>query len=199
MKREDLKGFELPDDVIDKIMELHGKSVNKTKNDLTTLQAENDTIKSQLAEANVQIESFKGMNIEQIKASADEWKTKAETAQAESTAAILKIKQDHALERELKDVFKVSDLVAVKAHLKGDGIKYNEKEDSFVGLKEQIEPLKESHGAYFADHIPPPQITMGGQSQQQRPVFTIDQIKQMNHKEINANWSAIQETLSKGK
>lgn len=199
MKREDLKGLELADDVIEKIMELHGKATNKVKNELATLQTENDTAKSQLAEANAQIESFKGKNIEQIEASVSEWKTKAETAQAESAAAILKLKQDHALDRDLKEKFKVVDLVAVKAHLKPDGIKYNEKDDNFVGLKEQVDPLKESYGAYFTDHTPPPQITTGGQSQQQRPVYTVEQIKKLSGKEINDNWTAVQEALSKGK
>lgn len=162
MKREQLKELGLEDAAIDKIMAMHGADIEKQKTAAETAKTEADGLKAQLKEANGQIESFKGMNIDQIKASADEWKTKAEQAQAESTSAVMKIKQEHALERELKETFKVADFVAVKAHLKADGIKYNDKDDTFVGLKEQIEPLKESHGAYFADFTPPPQFTAGG-------------------------------------
>jgi hypothetical protein len=55
--------------------------------------------------------------------------------------------------------------VAVKAHLKADGIKFDDKAETFIGLKEQIEPLKESHGAYFSDFKEPPRITAGGNNQ----------------------------------
>lgn len=165
MKREQLKELGLEDAAIDKVMALNGADIEKQKTAAETAKTEADALKVQLADANTQIESFKGMNIEQIKASADEWKAKAETAQAEATATILKVKQEHALERELKETFKVSDLVAVKAHLKADAIKFNDKDETFVGLKEQLDPLKESHGVYFSDFTPPPQITTGGHSQ----------------------------------
>jgi len=118
MKREDLKKIELSDEAIDKIMAMHGADIEKQKTAAETAKTEADSLKSQLTEANKQIDGFKGMDIEGV--------------------------------------------VAVKAHLKSDGIKYNEKDDTFVGLKEQIEPLKESHGAYFADFTPPPQFTAGG-------------------------------------
>lgn len=165
MKREDLKKLELSDEAIDKVMALHGVDIEVHKSKATTAQAEVTGLQTQLSEANTQIESFKGMNIDQIKASADEWKTKAETAQSESASAILKIKQDHALERELKETFKVADLVAVKAHLKADGIKFNDKDETFIGLKEQLDPLKEKYSSYFSDFVKPPEITLGGNNQ----------------------------------
>ncbi len=165
MKREQLKELGLEDAAIDKIMALNGADIEKQKTAAETAKAEADGLKAQLSEANTQIESFKGLDIEGVKKTADEWKTKAEQAQAEASAQVLRIKQEHALERELKDTFKVNDLIAVKAHLKADAIKFNEKDDTFVGLKEQLDPLKESHGAYFSDFTPPPQITTGGNNQ----------------------------------
>lgn len=165
MKREQLKELGLEDAAIDKIMALNGADIEKQKTAAETAKTEADTLKTQLADANTQIESFKSMDIDTIKRSADEWKVKAETAQTEAAQAILKVKQEHALERELKETFKVADAVAVRAHLKADAIKYNEKDDTFIGLKEQLDPLKETHGVYFADFIKPPQITTGGNSQ----------------------------------
>ncbi len=199
MKREQLKELGLEDAAIDKVMALNGADIEKQKAALDTAKTEADALKAQLAEANTAIEGFKKLDVDGIKAAADEYKTKYEQAQAESAAALLKVKQEHALERELKETFKVADLVAVKAHLKADGIKFNDKDETFVGLKEQLDPLKESHGAYFLDQKPTPQITAGGQPPQSGAIFTVDQIKQMSTKEINANWTAVQETLSKGK
>ena len=165
MKREQLKELGLEDAAIDKVMALNGADIEKQKAALDTAKTEADALKAQLAEANTAIEGFKKLDVDGIKAAADEYKTKYEQAQAESAAALLKVKQEHALERELKETFKVADLVAVKAHLKADGIKFNDKDETFVGLKEQLDPLKEKHGAYFLDQKPTPQITAGGNSQ----------------------------------
>lgn len=164
MKKEELVALGVTEEQADKIFAMHGKDIKKHQDAAETAKTETDALKGQLTEANKQIESFKGMNIDQIKATADEYKTKFEQAQTEHAAQLLKIKQDSALERELKETFKVADLVAVKAHLKADALKYSEQDDKFVGLEEQIKPLKESHGAYFADTEPAPRIVAGGQS-----------------------------------
>lgn len=170
MKREDLTKLGLTDDtVIDAIMAAHGKDIEAHKNKNATAQTEIDGLKSQLTEANTAIEGFKKLDVDGIKAAADEYKTKYEQAQTEAAAQVLKIKQDHALERDLKETYKVADLVAVRAHLKADGIKFNEADETFIGLKEQIEPLKEKHSSYFSDYVEPPKITTGGNNQ---PVTT---------------------------
>jgi predicted nucleic acid-binding Zn-ribbon protein len=167
MKREDLKAIGLTDEAqIDAIMAAHGKDVEKFKTSVETSAQEVTTLKTQLGEANSQIEKFKGMKTqEDVDTAVGEWKTKAEQAQSEAAAAILKVKQEHALERDLKEVYKVEDLVAVKAHLKTDDLKYSEKDDTFIGLKEQVEPLKASHGKYFNDYVEPPKIVLGGNNQ----------------------------------
>ncbi len=168
MKREDLKALNLEDTAIDAIMALHGKDIETHKANVSTAQTEAATLKSQLAEANKQIEGFKGMDIESVKKTADDYKTKFETAQTEHAAALLKIKQDNALDKMLKEKYKVkeSELVAVKAHLKSDKLKFSEEDESFVGLDEQVNPLKENHAAYFADSKEPPRIVTGVKSGQ---------------------------------
>lgn len=163
MKREDLTKLGLTDEtVVDGIMKLHGLDIEAHKARITTLQSQYDTAAAQLTEAGNTIEGFKAMKPDELKAAADDYKIKYEQAQTESTAKLLQIKQDHALERELRETYKVADLVAVKAHLKSEALKFNEADESFVGLKEQIEPLKEKHGSYFSDTTPPPVITAGG-------------------------------------
>ena len=165
MKTKDLIELGIAEDVAEKILVIHGKDIEAHKGKLATVENERDALKTQLSEASNQIESFKGMNIDQIKASADDYKAKFEQATADTAAQILKIKQEHALERELKDTYKVKDLVAVKAHLKADALKFNDKDESFLGLKEQLDPLKETYGAYFSDFVEPPKITTGGNNQ----------------------------------
>lgn len=161
MKREDLKALELSDEVIESVMKLHGQTVEKFKTDLTTLRTEADTLKSQLAEADKQIESFKGLDIEGVQKAADEWKAKAEQAQQEAAAKVESLKFDYALEKGLGE-YKVKDPADVLPLLKRDMLKLGE-DGAVIGLKEQVEPLKTSKPYLFVDDTPQPRIVAGGQ------------------------------------
>ena len=86
MQRKFLEELGLEKEVIDKIMAENGadiekqkKAIEKATQDLEKYKAENEGLKTQLSEANTQIQSFKEMDIDGIKASAEEWKTKYET------------------------------------------------------------------------------------------------------------------------
>lgn len=103
MKREMLKELGLEDSVIDKIMAENGKDLEKNKKEtekvsekIKNLESELKTNKQTLVDANSQIEKFKGMDVEGIKASAEEWKTKYETFQADT------IKQKEDFEKQMK-------------------------------------------------------------------------------------------------
>ncbi|RPJ29453.1 MAG: hypothetical protein EHM33_00980 [Chloroflexi bacterium] len=162
MKREQLKKLELSDEQIDKIMAMHGEDVEAQKSKITTAEAEAKTAREQLEEANKQIESFKGMDIEGVKKTADEWKQKAEQAQKDADAQVAKIRFDIALEKELKE-YKVKDPSDVIPHLKADMLKLGE-DGKFIGLKEQVEPLKTSKDYLFASDEKTPVIVTGGQN-----------------------------------
>ena len=100
MERKFLEDLGLEKDVIDKIMAENGKDIEAEKQKLTAQKAELDGIKKQLNEANQQIESFKGMDIEGIKKAAEDWKVKAETAELEAQKDCSNT-FDYALESEL--------------------------------------------------------------------------------------------------
>jgi len=165
MKREDLKKIEgLTDEVIDKIMQLHGQSVESQKSKLTTAETELSSLKKQLEEANQQIESFKGMNIDQIRAAAEEWKAKAEQAQKDAQAQIQQLKFEHALDQALAGA-KAKNVKAVRALLQMDALKLNEADGSIVGLKEQLEKLQSEADYLFESDQPAPKVVAGGNNQ----------------------------------
>jgi hypothetical protein len=163
MKREELIKLGIAEDVVDKIMAMHGQDIEGHKAKLTSTQTELDGIKAQLAEAGKTIEGFKSLNVDQIRASADEWKAKAEQAQKDAAAQVAALKFDHALESALTGA-KVRDSVSVKAHLKTDALRLNE-DGSILGLNEQLETLKKSKGFLFEDTVPTPKIVAGGNNQ----------------------------------
>ncbi len=163
MKREDLKKLGIEDSVIDSIMALHGSDIEKHKTDLATSQTELGTLKTQLGEANSAIEGFKGMNIDQIKASADEWKTKAEQAAVDAQKQVSALKFDHALDGALSGA-KAKNAKAVKALLDMNGLKFNDADGSVVGLDEQLKKVKETNDYLFESDNPTPKIVTGGNS-----------------------------------
>lgn len=177
MKREDLTKLGLTDDaVIDKIMALHGSDIETHKGKLTTAQTELDGLKAQLTEAGATIESFKKLDVDGIKAAADEWKTKAEKAQADGAAQVAALRFDHALDGALTGA-KAKNAKAVKALLQSDALKFNEADGSIIGLKEQLEKVKSENDYLFEAEGETPRVVAGGKSQSILGDKTVDAMR----------------------
>ncbi len=146
MKREFLKRLELADDIIDQIMAEHGKGIEKYKTANETQKTELDGLKEQLAEANKTVESFKDLDVEGIKKAADEWKAKAEKADADAKAKIEAMQFDHALDGALTGA-KAKNIKAVKALLDMEKVKL--EDGKITGLDSQLEALKTENGYLF--------------------------------------------------
>jgi phage shock protein A len=98
MKREDLEKLGITDkDQLDKIMALHGQSVESNKTKVATMQTELDGLKTQLTDANNQIKSYKDMNIDDIKKAASDWEAKAKEAETNAQKQIAELKFNTAL------------------------------------------------------------------------------------------------------
>ena len=163
MKRDEIKkllGDAATDEVLDQLMALHGKSVEAGKTALTAAQAEITGLKKQVEEAGAQIEKFKDLDIEGVKKTADEWKTKAEEARTEADAQIAKLKFDHALDSALTGA-KAKSPKAVKALLDADLLKLAD-DGKISGLKEQLETLQKDNDYLFESDAPAPKVVTGG-------------------------------------
>jgi predicted phage tail protein len=198
MKRDDLEKLGLTKEVIDSVMALHGADIETHKGKVTTAEATVATLQTQLTDANAQIEQFKGMNVDQIKAAADEWKTKFETAQTEAANQLAQVKFDHALESALNGA-KAKNVKAVQALLSRDNLKLTD-DGKILGLDEQLTKIKTDNDYLFEDARPTPKIVTGGKVQA-GTVLSMEQIKTMSTADINKNWDAVQQTLAaqKGK
>jgi len=161
MKRDDLKKLELTDEAIDAIMSLHGKSTQTAKSEAEQAKAEAENLKAQLQEASTTIEGFKAMKPDELKAAADEWKAKAEQAQADAAAQIAALRFETALDGALTGA-KAKNPKAVKALLDAANLKYNEADGSIIGLNEQLEKVKADNDYLFESDKPAPRIVSGG-------------------------------------
>lgn len=112
------------------------------------IQTEKDAaaaLQTQLAEANTAIQSFKDMDIDGIKKSADEWKQKAEAAEAERQAFEHRTK----LSAFVKGLHLRDDIY--EAHvtklLEEKGLKFDG--DKLIGGDDVVQAFRESHADAF--------------------------------------------------
>ena len=167
MKREDLKkllGDSATDETIDAIMGMNGKDIESHKNKLAETETARDQFKAQLDEANQQIESFKGMNIDDIKKNADEWKTKFEQAQADHAKELVNMQFDKDFETALTGA-KVKYSNEVKARLKLDELKDDKGKFIAERFTEQIGKLKTDATDLFESDKPTPKIVTKSNNQ----------------------------------
>lgn len=164
MNKKDLIDLGIAEDVAEKIVVLHGKDIESHKTKITTMQTELDTAKTQLTEAGVTIEGFKKLDVDAIKAAADDYKVKFEQAQTESASQLASLKFEHALDGALV-IAKAKNPKAVQALLNREALKFNDADGSIVGLNEQLETIKKDNDYLFSDATPAPKIVAGGNNQ----------------------------------
>lgn len=158
MTKEQLLELGLSEEQIKEVFRLNGIAVNNAKDEAETIKAENERLKEQLEKANTAIEEFKEMDIEGIKAAADEYKAKYEETENKYKEELEKIKFNHALDKALAKA-KARNTKAVRALLDLDNLKLTD--DKILGLDEQLEKIKEENDYLFEveDTDPAPKFT----------------------------------------
>jgi len=164
MNKEDLKKLGITDEeVIKQIIVLHGKDIESHKAEVAQAGSQMTALQGQLTAANQTIEGFKKMDVDGIKKAADEWKAKAEQAQAEAQKQISGLKFEHALSGALSSA-KARNQKAVRALLDAEAMKLGE-DGQIIGLKEQLEKIRTDNDFLFEPETPaekPPRIVSGG-------------------------------------
>ena len=165
---EALEKAGLKADVLDEVIVLHGKDIESHKSKLAAAQAEVESAKAQLTEAGTTIEGFKKLKPEELQKSIEDYKKQLTQTQTESAQKLSGLKFDHALQGALNDpkvngVGKVKNIKATLALLDMEAIRkgYSEKDDSFLGLKEQLEKVKTSDDYLFEGEETDPKIVTG--------------------------------------
>ena len=174
MDLKELLGDELYAQVDAKIAEVNGADDRKenpvkfvdlsegayvSKEKYTGLKTEADGYKKQLTEANTTIESYKEMDIEGIKKSADEWKQKYETDTAALNQQIETQKRTFAAEKYL-DGQKIKSPLARKSILSDFMAQNLEfKDGTFVGADDYMKKMREQYPNDFENKqkVEPPQ------------------------------------------
>ncbi len=153
MKKEELKAIDLTDEQADKVFAMNGKDVEKYKQEAKSAAEEVTTLKTQLTEANKQIEKFQSMDIESVKKSAEEWKQKAEQAEKDAAEKIASMQFESLLDTAIGNA-KGRNTKAIKALLPMDTLKdsKNQGED----IKNALKTIKEQNDYLFEPETPAP-------------------------------------------
>lgn len=161
MKREFLKDLGLEDEVINKIMTENGKDIEKHKTEKDAYKTKYDDTKKLLDDANTTIQSYKDMDVEGIKKSAEDWKTKYETDTAALNNKIAQQEYEHQADKYLNKYEFSSNLVrsAVLNQFKEKNFKL--ENDTFLGADDFMKQLQESEPGIFKVSNPAPGNTGG--------------------------------------
>ena len=154
MKREFLEGLELNKEIIDTIMAEYGKTTQG-------LREERDNLKTQVEDANKKIQSYKDMDIDSIKKSADDWKTKYEEMEANQKAEKEKSIRNERTNAFFNDVKFASESAkaGVIAEFNKKDFKYDEDSKKFLGASEWLNELKDKDSGAFLSDVANPKFT----------------------------------------
>lgn len=146
MTKEQLEGLGLNEEQIKEVFKLNGQAVNNAKGDLQSKEQELATVKEQLEQVNKEIEGFKDLNVDEIKAKAEEYKVKLEQSELKAKEELEKIKFEHILENTLQSA-KARNIKAVKALLDIEGLTL--VDGKIHGLDERLDKLKQENDYLF--------------------------------------------------
>ena len=185
MKTEDLKNQGLTDEQISFVMSENGKDIEKFKTENETNKTELKSVKEQLKSANETIESYKNMNIEDIKKSADDYKAKFEQSENERKSEIEKLKLSHAIDNALTKAG-AKNLNAVKATLDLSNVKLDG--DKLLGFDDLLKNSKEQDGYLYDDAQQSQGTGSTGNFGKQNNQSSIESVGQrLGKQETNAN------------
>ncbi|MCL0330605.1 phage scaffolding protein [Apilactobacillus xinyiensis] len=154
MKREDLKNIGIEDSKIDKIMKLHGQSVNKLKEDYSDydeLKAERDNLQSQIDKSNKDLKELRksaGDN-EELKSKIKSLQDENKSLESKHAEEMQSMKLNSAIDAKLTEA-KARNIKPLKAMLDMDKIKFND-DGTLTGLDDQVAGLQKSD-AYLFDN-----------------------------------------------
>jgi hypothetical protein len=137
---------------LSKLTAKHEAALAKYDTEIKGLRTQVEDANKQLEEANMQIDDFKSLDLNSIKAKADEWKAKFEKAQEESDAKIKAIRYETAV-KECASGLKFSSNAAKKAFINdvlGSNLPY--ESDTIFGFDDFVERYRETDpDAFFTE------------------------------------------------
>ena len=164
MKREDLEKIGLSEEQVNEVMKLKSvamSEIDTLNNKVTQLTNEKGNLQKQIDDANKEIQSYKDMDIDSIKKSAEDWKTKYEEMEANQKAEKEKSVRNERTNAFFNDIKFASESAkaGVIAQFNAKDFKYDEETNKFLGASEWLNDLKEKDSGAFLSDVANPKFT----------------------------------------
>ncbi len=158
MKREDLKAL-LPgitDDQLSQVMGWNGADIERHKTAAEAAKTELEAAKTQLAEAGKTIEGFKALDVDGIRAAAEEWKQKAVEAEREAARKLDEMAFNTMLDGKIAQA-KGRNAKAIRALLDMETLRASKNREGDAE-KAIADLLKENDYLFETDRPPTPKV-----------------------------------------
>lgn len=152
MKRKDLEDLGLEKEIIDKVMELNGNSINDLKEQVTNITKERDDLKSQVATLNSSIEELKKVDPTKLNETIETLQKNQKELEDSHKKELEQVKFNSKLDVAIANS-KTIDAIGLKAHLDLSKLSYDEKNDTIIGFNDQIKTISETH-KYLFEEVP---------------------------------------------
>lgn len=164
MKREDLEKLGLSEEQVNGVMKLKSTAMSEIdtlNSKITQLTTDKENLQKQLNDANTEIQSYKDMDIDSIKKSAEDWKTKFEEMEANQKAEKEKSIRDERTNAFFNEVKFASESAkaGVIAKFNEKDFKYDEETKTFLGANDWLKDLKEKDSGAFLSDVANPRFT----------------------------------------
>ena len=161
LDKESLEKLGVSAEAVTQILADHQSALQDEQQKTAQEKARADTAENTLSTANKKLEGYD-----------PDWKSAVKNAETKAQQEIETMKFNYALEKALSDS-KAKNAVAVKALLNMDGLKQNGNE--IVGLKEQLEKLKNDSDYLFESEPDPKPFTASATGSGSQPTTTKDE------------------------
>jgi len=151
MKRKDLEDLGLEKEIIDKIMNLNGDSINPLKEQVTNLEKERDDYKNQVDALNKSVEELKKVDPTKLNETIEELQKNQKELEDTHKKELEQVKFNSKLDVAIANS-KTIDAIGLKAHLDVSKLSYDEKTDTIIGLNDQIKTISETHKYLFEEN-----------------------------------------------
>lgn len=155
MKREELKALGLEDSAIDKVMALHGQTVNGLNAQIKGLETEKESLTDQVTQSAKQLEDLSKDNAGNAELQAQIKQLQDDKTQLESDSQkkLVEVQTNYAIESALKDAG-ARDVKAVLPFIDKDTIKL--ADGKVTGLDEQLKAVQTDKDFLFQPAEPEP-------------------------------------------
>lgn len=164
MNKKELIALGVPEELADQVIVEHGKDIETIKHENEAYHQQVTDLENQLTKANETVESFKQMDVESIKQTAEQYKAEAEETRAEAEERLYQMQFDHRLTDTLRAVGAKNPLT-VMALLDYERLGLAEDGETILGLEDQVLAVAEENPFLFdTDEEAPPRIVAGSQN-----------------------------------